>query len=229
MTIQKRSSRQSIAISRLGISVLLVSVLALAACASGGTSSGAGGAGGAGGSSSNGAAPTATAPGPTATIGLQQITVAYCSHLLPLATANQIIPASTPATTITQGNPNNALSGACNYVVSSSKVLLVIYFIPYHGPDPIPQSDIQSEMSQAAGTNLTISTLNMVSGVGDQAAYMEASANDNGSTITIHIFYVLEGSFIFDCFTESYLSPVMANQSQLQQCATTVDANLRTS
>lgn len=210
---------------RAGAVLLLCSLLALAACSGGGggTSSGPGGS-----SSSNSASPTATAPQPTATIALKQITVAYCTHLLPLATANQIIPASSPATSITQGNPNNALSGACNYVVSPSKVLLIIYFIPYHGPDPIPQSDIQSELSTAAGTNLTVTTLTMVSGIGDQAAYVEATANENGGTITVHIFYVLEGPFIFDCFTESYLSEVMASQSQLQQCATTVDANLRT-
>ncbi len=215
----KWSSCRSNLAYRMGIGALLVSLLALAACGGGGTSNGA---------SSNGNSPTATAPGPTATIALQQITVAYCSKLLPLATANQIIPASSPATSITQGNPNNALSGACNYVVSPSKVLLIIYFIPYHGPDPIPQSDIQSLLSQAAGTNVTVTTVNKVSGIGDQAAYVEATANDNGFSVTIHIFYVLEGSFIFDCFTESYLSPVMASQSQLQQCATTVDTNLRT-
>lgn len=221
MTIQQWSSRQSRVLAQLGISVLLVSVVALAACSGGGTSSGAGG------SSSTRSLPTATAPVPTPTIALQQITVAYCSKLLPLATANQIIPASSPAATITQGNPNPALSGACNYVVSPSQILLIVYFIPYHGPDPIPQSDIQSELSQAAGTDVTVTTLNMVSGIGDQAAYVEVTANGNGGAAAIHIFYVLEGSFIFDCFTENYLSPVMANQSQLQQCATTVDANLR--
>ena len=111
--------------------------------------------------------------------------------------------------------------------MSASQLLLVIYFIPYHGPDPIPQSDIQSVLSQAAGTKLTVTTLNMVSGIGDQAAYVEVTGGDNGFSATVHIFYVLEGSFIFDCFTESALSPVMASQSQLQQCATTVDTNLR--
>jgi hypothetical protein len=56
---------------------------------------------------------------------------------------------------------------------------------------------------------------------------VEATGSGNGITVNIHILYVLEGSFIFDCFTESYLSPVTATQSQLQQCATTVDTNLR--
>jgi hypothetical protein len=218
----KQSSSHRNLTCRVGGALLLFTMLAVAACAGGGTTGGSGNS-----PTATAPGPTATAPGPTATISLQQITVAYCSKILPLATANQIIPSSTPATSITQGNPNNALSGACNYKVSSSQFLLVIFFIPYHGPDPIPQSDIQSVLSQAAGTKLTITTLNMVSGIGDQAAYVEVTGSANGISATVHIFYVLEGSFIFDCFTESYLSPVMANQSQLQQCATTVDTNLR--
>jgi len=217
----KQSSSLGHLAYRVGIGSLVFTMLALAACSTGS------GTGGSGTPSTGGTSPTATAPGPTATISLPEITVAFCSKILPLATANQIIPSSAPATSITQGNPNDALSGACNYKVSSSQFLLVIFFIPYHGPDPIPQSDIDSILSQAAGTKLTVTTLNMVSGIGDQAAYVEVTGSESGVTGTVHIFYVLEGSFIFDCFTESYLSPVMASQSQLQQCATTVDANLR--
>lgn len=227
MTTARWFSSRGNPLYRMLIGVSLLSMLALSACAGSGTSSDPGGASSNGGSST--AAATATAPGPTPTIGLQQITVAYCQHLLSLATANQIIPSSTPAIKITQGNPNDALSGACNYVVSASQVLLVIYFIPYNGPDPIPQSDIQSLLSQAAGNKITVSNLTAVSGIGDQAAYLDATMSDNGFTGTIHIFYVLEGKFIFDCFTVSFLSPMMASQDQLQQCATTVDANLRTS
>jgi hypothetical protein len=224
MATLKRSFSHRHRTYRAGVGLLLVSMLTLVACSSSGSPSSSSGTGG---SSSNGSSPTATAPGPTPTIALQQITVAYCSKILPLATANQIIPSSTPATSIVQGNPNNALSGACNYQVSASQILLVIFFIPYSGPDPIPQSDIQSVLSQAAGTKLTVTSLTMVSGIGDQAAYVEVTGSSNGISATVHIFYVLEGSFIFDCFTESYLSPVMASQSQLQQCATTVDANLK--
>jgi hypothetical protein len=224
MAILERSSHHRNLTSRLGVSLLLVSMLVLAACSSAGSPSGTTSTGSTG---STGNSPTATAPAPTPTIALQQITVAYCSKILPLATANQIIPSSNPATSIVQGNPNNALSGACNYQVSPSQILLVIYFIPYSGPDPIPQSGIQSVLSKAAGTKLTVTTLTMVSGIGDQAAYVEVTGSANGFSATVHIFYVLEGSFIFDCFTESALSPVMASQSQLQQCATTVDSNLR--
>ena len=220
-TLSRRRVR--LPIYRVALGAVLVSVLALAACGGGG--------GGGGTSSGTGAtnAPTATPPGPTPTIALQQITVAYCQKILPLATANQIIPSSTPATSITQGNPDNALSGACNYVISPTKVLVIVYFIPYSGPDPIPQSDISAELSKAAGGNFQVTTLNMVSGIGDQAAYLEGTASDPSSGFSggAHVFYVLERSFIFDCVTYSFLSPALATQSQLQQCAQTVDQNLR--
>jgi hypothetical protein len=43
----------------------------------------------------------------------------------------------------------------------------------------------------------------------------------------MHIFYVLEGSFIFDCFTYSPLSAgFLGTQDQLQQCASLVDSRL---
>ncbi len=217
--------RVKLLVYRVALGAMLVSVLALAACSGGGG----GGSSTGGGSTATTSGPTATPPGPTPTIALQQITVAYCQKILPLATANQIIPSSTPATSITQGNPNNALSGACNYVVSPSKFLVIVWFIPWNGPDPIPQSAISAELSKAAGSNLTITTLNMVSGIGDQAAYLEATGTDpsTGYSGSVHIFYVLEKSFIFDCVTYSFLSPALATQSQLQQCAQTVDQNLR--
>lgn len=219
-------TRRRVSAYRAALGVILVSTLALAACSASG---GGGGTSTANGGASSTSAPTATPPGPTPTIALQQITVAYCQHLLPLATANQIIPSSSPATSITQGNPNPALSGACNYVVSPTSILLVVWFIPWNGPDPIPQSDINTELSKAAGSNLTVTTLNMVSGIGDQAVYVEATGTDptTGFSGSVHIFYVLEKSFFFDCVTYSGLSPVLASQSQLQQCAQTVDQNLR--
>lgn len=218
--------RVKLPVYRVALGAMLVSMLALAACSSGGSS---GGSSSDGGSTASTSGPTATPPGPTPTIALQQITVAYCQKILPLATANQIIPSSTPATSITQGNPNNALSGACNYMVSPSKFLVIVYFIPYSGPDPIPQSDISAELSKAAGSEFHISTLNMVSGIGDQAAYVEATGSDpsSGFSGSAHVFYVLERSFFFDCVTYSFLSPALATQSQLQQCAQTVDQNLR--
>ena len=214
------------AIMRTVTSVLLAGCLALTACASGTSTGGA--------SSSNGG-PTATVGAPTAATTPKplaahpNITVAYCQQLLSLQMANQIVPSSSPATTITQGNPNDAESGACNYVISPSQVLLIVYFIPYSGPQPITQQDVASLLSQAAGSNVTITTANAVSGIGLSAEYVEATGHDpnSGTSMSAHVLYVLEGPYIFDCVTYEHLSPILATQSQLQQCATTVDSVLR--
>jgi hypothetical protein len=200
---------------------LLVGFLVLTACASGSTS-------GNGGPTATVGAPTATTP-PKPLSSHPNITVAYCQQLLSLNMANQIIPSSSPATTITQGNPNDAESGACNYVISPSQYLLIIYFIPYSGPQPITQQDVASLLSKAAGTNMTIATTNPVSGIGLQAEYVEATGHDphTGISVSVHVLYVLEGSYFFDCVTYEHLSPILATQSQLQQCVTTVDSVLR--
>ncbi|HEY7780208.1 MAG TPA: hypothetical protein VIC85_08365 [Ktedonobacterales bacterium] len=205
--------------------LLLGGVLALTACA-GGSSSGNGG------STTTGGAPTAT-PAATATpkplASHPNITVAYCKQLLSLSAANQIIPSSSPATTITQGNPNDAESGACNYVISPGHVLLIIYFIPYSGPQPVTQQDIAALLSQASGSNVTVNTASPVNGIGLQAEYVDATGHDpnSGGSASVHILYVLEGPYIFDCVTYEFLSPILATQSQLQQCATAVDSVLR--
>jgi hypothetical protein len=197
-------------------------MLAVAAC------SGGGGETSGGSSSSANNAPTATAtakPRPT----MPALTVDKCAQLFSVAEANAAIPTSTPATSVQLGNPylsGSTSGGACNYKVSNTSFLLVIWFLPWTGPDPIPQSAIQSALSQAAGNNITISNLTMVTGIGDQAAYVVATGSYQGQTFSQHIFYVLEGSFFFDCVTYDILSPVQATQSQLQQCATTVDSRL---
>ena len=205
---------------------LLAGCLILTACASG-TSTG-GASSGNGGPTATASAPTAAAT-PKALTGHPNITVAYCQQLLSLQMANQIIPSSSPATTITQGNPNDAESGACNYVISPSQILLIVYFIPYSGPQPITQQDVATVLSQAAGTNVTITTAQPVSGIGLSAEYVEATGHDpsTGASMSAHVLYVLEGSFIFDCVTYEHLSPILATESQLQQCVTTVDSVLR--
>jgi hypothetical protein len=204
---------------------LLAGLLVLTACA--------------GGPSSGNSGPTATASAPTATAAAKatpsplsshpNITVAYCQHLLSLSAANQLIPAASPAKTITQGNPNDAESGACNYVISPTQILLIIYFIPYNGPQQVTQQDIAALLSQASGTNVTITTATPVSGIGLAAEYVEATGHDpnTGDSTSAHVFYVLEGSYIFDCVTYQVLSPILATQSQLQQCVTQVDSVLR--
>jgi hypothetical protein len=212
---------------RIVLGFLLASLMTLAACA-GGSPSGTGGTGGTGGPTATVGAPTATtAPKPLS--AHPNITVAYCQQLLSLQMANQIIPSSTPATMITQGNPNDSESGACNYVISQSQVLLIVYFIPYSGPQQVTQQDVVAFLSQSSGSKVTLNTANPVTGIGLFAEYVEVTGQDpnSGSSISAHVLYVLEGPYIFDCVTYEHLSPILATQSQLQQCAATVDRALR--
>src|SRR5260370_10315970 len=87
---------------------LLVGFLVLTACASGSTS-------GNGGPTATVGAPTATTP-PKPLSSHPNITVAYCPQLLALNMANQNIPSSSPATTLTPGHPNDPERDACHYV-----------------------------------------------------------------------------------------------------------------
>lgn len=195
--------------------ILLFGILLLAAC--GGTSNGSGSTG----------TPTINAQVPTATAksnptSVPHFTVDYCNQLMSLDEMNTLFQPPAPATTIVPTNGDSG--GACNYDVSKSNIPLVIYFFAWNGPDPIPQSDIQAALSQAAGTNLTINTATPITGIADQAEYLEATG---AGGVVMHIFYVLEGPFIFDCFTYSPLSAgFLGTQDQLQQCATQVDSRL---
>jgi hypothetical protein len=194
----------------------LCAALLLAAC--GGSSAGSGTTGGSGTPSTN--QPTATAkPKPTA---IPHFTVESCQQLMSLDEMNTLFKPPAPATTIVPTNGDTG--GACNYEVTKGNIPLVIYFFEWNGPNPIPQSDIDAALSQAAGTDLTINVATPVTGIGAQAEYLEATGTGGA---VMHIFYVLEGTFIFDCFTYSPLSAgFLGTQDQLQQCATQVDSRL---
>ena len=192
----------------------LGSMLAVTACGSGtGTT---------GGSTGNGTptvAATATAkPKPTA---VPHLTVEYCQQLMSLDEMNTLFKPPAPATTIVPTNGDTG--GACNYEVAKANIPLVIYFLEWKGPDPIPQSDIDAELAQAIGTEITITVATPVTGIGHQAEYVEAT----GAGGSVHVFYVLEGPFIFDCVTYGFLAAgFLGTQDQLQQCATQVDSRL---
>ncbi len=199
--------------------LLLACMLLLAACAGTGTAA----------STTN--TPAATSAPATATAkpkptGVPQITQAYCQQVMTVDEANSMMQPAIPATTIAVGSSDTG--GSCNYEASKTNFVLIIYFEEWKGPVPIPQSDITAALAQAAGLpDLTVNAFTTVDGIGDQAAYLETTGTPDGQTYTIHIFYVLEGAFFFDCFT---YSPISANppgtQAQLQQCATQVDSRL---
>jgi hypothetical protein len=204
-------SYRKLAVLAAGLCVALL----VTACAGSGSSTGSGATGGA--TSTN--QPTATAkPKPTA---IPHFTVESCQQLMSLNEMNSLFKPPAPAATIVPTNGDNG--GACNYEVSKGNIPLIIYFFKWNGPSPIPQSDINSALSEAAGTDLTINAMTPVSGIGVQAEYLEAT----GAGGSVHIFYVLEGTFIFDCVTYGFLAAgFLGTQSQLQQCASQVDSRL---
>lgn len=197
----------------------LFAVVFASACA--GTSTGSGGTG----------TPTATSAPATATpkpklTKVPQITLAYCQQLMTVDEANSLMHPVTPANKIIANNSDSG--GSCNYQASAANFPLIIYFFEWKGPVPIPQNDITAALAQAASaSDLKVSTFKLVDGIGAQAAYLEATATKDGYAFTIHIFYVLEGPFFFDCFTYSPISASpLGTQAQLQQCATQVDSRL---
>lgn len=200
--------------------LLLVGLLVLAACSGAST-------GGTGNGTPTTTAPTATATPKPKPAAVPPITEAYCQQLMTVAEANQIMEPTTPATQIVADN-NAPEGGSCNYEASKANFPLIIYFLEWKGPVPIPESDIAAALAQATGASgVTVNTFTTVSGIGAQAAYLDATATQDGVSFTIHIFYVLEGPFFFDCFAYSPLSTSpLGTQAQLQQCATQVDSRL---
>ena len=202
--------------------VALTLLATLAACATQSTSNG--GNGGNGGNNSG--TPQATPASATATAkpkptGVPTFTVALCSQLMSVDEANNLLQPNPPIVAIVPTNGDDG--GACNYAVSKSVIPLIIYFLNWNGPVPVPQSDIEAALSQAAGNHITVNTLTPVTGIGDQAEYVEATGSSEGSTAIAHVFYVLDGKIGFDCFNYSPLAGgTMASQSALQTCATQV-------
>ncbi len=190
---------------------------------------------------SPGGASTAGTPAATSAVATSQptaqptlaalpaITEALCQQLMTVAEANTIIQPPAPATSIVADNSDSG--GSCNYVASQTRIPLIIYFLEWTGPVPIPQSDIAAALAQASGSSkITLNQAAPVDGIGVQAEFVSVTATDNGFTGSANIFYVLEGPFFFDCLT---FGPVtggaLGTQSQLQACAAQVDSRLHQS
>lgn len=201
------------------LAVLFVGLCAILLVACSESSSGSGNTGTPAATSAATATAIATAK-PKLTV-VPHLTLEYCQHLMSLSEMNTLFQPPAPAATIVPTNGDTG--GACNYVVSKTNIPLIIFFIEWKGPTPIPQSDIDATLAKAAGTNLTINSATPVTGIGQQAEYLDAT----GAGGSVHVFYVLEGPFIFDCVTYGFLAAgFLGTQSQLQQCATQVDSRL---
>ena len=155
---------------------------------------------------SPGGASTAGTPAATSAVATSQptaqptlaalpaITEALCQQLMTVAEANTIIQPPAPATSIVADNSDSG--GSCNYVASQTRIPLIIYFLEWTGPVPIPQSDIAAALAQASGSSkITLNQAAPVDGIGVQAEFVSVTATDNGFTGSANIFYVLEGPF----------------------------------
>lgn len=219
-------------ISQLAHGLILIGCLALAACTSGTTTT-------AGTNTPTAVPPTAvpTAAKPTS---FPVINLAFCQHILSVSEANQDMQPPTPATDVTVGGYTPGQGGSCVYqvgstvpVASPSQITLTVYLMAWHGPNPIPQSAIQEEISLAvakqfaAGNVVPNFTLTPVTGIGDQAEFATISAN-GGPVGKVTIFYVLYGTVLFDCvnYFDVGNSSDAAQMSGLQQCAQTVVSRL---
>jgi hypothetical protein len=181
------------------------------------------------GGSTGGATPTvaATATAKPKPTGVPAITVPYCQSVMTVAEANQIMSPPTPATTIVANSA--ATGGSCHYHASPTTITLNIFFETWTGPAPIPQQDITAAIAQLAGLpGVTVTTFTTVNGVGDQAAFIVATATRQGVTINANVFYVLDGGVLFGCYTFSGagIASAPGTQSQLQQCAQLVVSRL---
>lgn len=212
------------------LALMLCGCLALAACTAGGSST-------TGTTSTNNqthAASPTTAPTAVPTVvkpnSVPLTDMAFCQHILSVAEANQFMNPPIPATTIVPNNTSGG--GSCNYEYAPLKITLAVILLPWNGPVPIPQADIQAfvtqELAKAGANGVTVSTFTLVSGVGDQAAFLSLVAPPNGFIHKVTVFYVLYGHIFFDCVNYFNVgnSSDATQQSALQQCAQTVVSRL---
>ena len=201
--------------------VVFLAALSLVACASGSPTR-----------QTSGGAPTATAqptakPAPTTP---PQVTEQFCQSVMTVADANQIMNPPTPATTLNvQSDPE---LGVCSYISPQSPFAVVKVLIdgkPYTGPKPVPEATIIQLATQLANEpKVTVTTTAPVSGVGDQAEFLAASASGNNETLYADAIYVIYGNVVSECvdFNLSTKPDDATQQSALQQCAQRVVAQL---
>lgn len=200
-------------------SLLVLAVLALAGCGAG-TSSG----------QTTSAQATATAQ-PTAAkakpTSAPTITAAFCQNILSLAEANQIMQPASPYTDISAVPTSDG--GGCNYDPAQGSYTehLGLAFSTYTGTVPIPQQTIEAYAAQLTGQNDgTVVTFTQVTGVGDQAAYLVASYSGQQASIYIGDLFVLYGRVLSVCGSLFPTQPGSAQESALEQCASTVIGRL---
>jgi hypothetical protein len=147
-----------------------------------------------------------------------------------VADANQIMNPPLPATTLNvQSDPE---LGVCSYLSPSSPFAVVKVLIegkPYTGPKPVPQATITQLATQLANEpGVTVTTTAPVTGVGDQAEFLAASASDSNMTLYADALYIIYGNVASECidFNLNSKPDDATQQSALTQCGQRVVAQL---
>jgi hypothetical protein len=186
--------------------VLLASVcLVVIACGTSSTGTSTGGT-----HSSTTASPSATATATAVTshpASVPVASVAECGKLLSLSEANQYTNPPSPATAIYAyaGTGTNIGGTLCYYEDATRQATVLIIFNPYSGGNL--STNVQKEASGSL-SQVTITSTQPVSGIGDQALFVTASgtASANGVSYTVkeNALFVVVGAVLLDILNGIY-------------------------
>ena len=185
--------------------LLLTALCLLCLTACGGTSSG---------QNQNGTPPanaTATTPPKAKPTGVPALTVAYCTGLMSLTEANQIMQPATAATSI-QVDKGGTGGGSCNWEYDSFHSTVTVLFESYPQGTSLDAIVAQSlaAVQNAPGAKTSKTT---VTGVGDQAFYITVSAQV-GTGIWEDVLATTYGSVYISCLKLGSGAPPAASLQQ---------------
>ncbi len=151
------------------------------------------------------------------------VTKEFCESVMTVDDANQIMNPPAPVTKIVTQSDNEL--GVCSYISSQAQFAVVKILIeekPYTGPKPVPDATIVQLVKQLADEpGVTVSKTTPVSGVGDQAEFLDASVSSGNITLYADVIYVIYGNVAFLCddFHLNSKPDDTAQQNALTQCA----------
>jgi hypothetical protein len=158
------------------------------------------------------------------TTSVLPITQALCRQILSIDEANAIMQPAAPATSIVAANI--AQEASCSYLASPGRYVLTILFAPFP-PGTSVNAFVQDALAKAAQAQAhwTIA-ITPVSGVGDQAIYVSATAALNGLTYYWVGLVTTVGQIAIACDTIGFGSAAPPLQAPLTQCAQVVVSRL---
>ncbi len=170
-------------------------------------------------------APTATAtprPKPTS---VPTTSVAFCQGLLSVAEVNSVMQPPAPATTILFENDSSNQLNACSWTPGQNIAVLAVYFVPFPAGTSltvVAQQLLTKSNAPAGGTPATTP----VSGVGDQALYLNTTIPTPAGANYIAALYVADGAVLIACTQTGDGNVPAPAQSDLTQACTLVVSRL---